>query len=108
MWDRFITYLLSGLARLFVGPISDHFRCLTPDHEVMAACKHTRHELESRNVCVSVCVGVRRRQAICVFIPTTPESVCECVFVYMRVNYCTCVHKCCVSVLLLFLIVCVF
>lgn len=58
MWDRFITYLLSGLAWLFVGPTSDHFRCLTPDHEVMAACKHSRHELESRNVCVLVFVWV--------------------------------------------------
>lgn len=88
MWDRFITYLLSGLARLFVGPVSDHFRCLTPDHEVMAACKHTRHELESRNVCVSVCVGVRMRQGICVFIPT-PECVCVCVSLH-ECRYCVC------------------
>lgn len=35
MWDRFISYLLSGLAWLFVGPTSDHFQCLSPDHEVM-------------------------------------------------------------------------
>lgn len=47
MWDRFITYLLSTLAQPFLGFVSDHFRCRMPDHEVMAACKHTRHELES-------------------------------------------------------------
>lgn len=83
MWDRFITYLLSGLARPFVGPVSDHFRCLTPDHEVMAACKHTRCELESRNVCVSVCVGVRKRPGTCVFIPTPG---CVCVYLCMGVD----------------------
>lgn len=80
----------------FVGPISDHFRCLAPDHEVMAACKHTRHKLGSRNVCVSVCVGVRTRQGISVFIPT-PLCLHMCVCLC---RYCVCVCAECVNVFL--------
>ena len=92
----------------FVGPFSDHFRCLVPDHEVMAACKHTQHELDPRNVCVSVCVGVRTRQGNCVYIPT-PECVCRyCVCLYFvcvkPLRMCVLNYKC----LLIFLQVCTY
>lgn len=86
MWDRFITYLLSGLAWLFVGPTSDHFRCLTPDHEVMVACKHIPGELESRNVYVSVCVGVRLRQGISANISMQRVSERLCTFHYLLIH----------------------
>lgn len=66
MWDRFITYLLSGLAPLAAGSIPDHFRCLVPDREVMAACKQWAPQ--PWNVCV--CVGVRIEQESSAVTPT--------------------------------------
>lgn len=53
MWDRFITYLLSGFAQLFVGPTSDHFQCLTPDHKWW---RHVNTAKTSWNPGLCVCV----------------------------------------------------
>lgn len=50
-------------------------------------------------MCVSVCVGVRMRQGICVFIPT-PACVCVCL------NLCMCGDIGCVQYVNVFL--CVF
>lgn len=52
----------------------------------MVACKHIPGELESRNVYVSVCVGVRLRQGISANISMQHVSERLCTFHYLLIH----------------------